>query len=140
MLEKDLEDQGCGWQPKSYIHTSKPQIQNVELRKGRLGIRTIPCIFGEEKNQVPLMCFVCVCVCVCVWKRGEKFKIRPSREQDLGSLILFIYLFIFWFGGCLGPFITTTRIMRRRLKGHHLQMVLDGVDLDTPGKILISSF
>ena len=34
----------------SYIHTLKPQIQNVEPRKERLGIKTIPCVFGEERR------------------------------------------------------------------------------------------
>ena len=50
MLEKDLESQGYGQQLKSYIHTPKPQIQSVEPRKRRQGIRTIPCVFGEERR------------------------------------------------------------------------------------------
>ena len=33
---------------KSYIHTPKPQIQDVEPRKGRLGLKTIPCILGGD--------------------------------------------------------------------------------------------
>ena len=35
---------------KIYIHTPKPQIQSVEPMKKRLGIRTIPCVFGEERR------------------------------------------------------------------------------------------
>ena len=59
---------------KSYIHTPKPQIQSVEPRKGRLGIRTIPSIFGEErKNQEALMYF-----CWCL--EEEKKKQKPCRE------------------------------------------------------------
>ena len=37
--------------PKKLRPHPKPQIQSVEPRKRRLGVRTIPCVFGEEKNQ-----------------------------------------------------------------------------------------
>ena len=46
---------------KSYIYTPKPQIQSVEPRKGRLGIRTIPCVFGEERRIKNFdVCFGCL--------------------------------------------------------------------------------
>ena len=61
--------------------------------KLRLGIRTIPCIFGEEKNQVPLMCFVCVCL-------EERRKAQNSSRQRVGpkkSHFLFVYFyFLVW--------------------------------------------
>ena len=43
MLEKDLK-------VLATIHTPKPQTQSVEPRKRRLGIRTIPYVFGEERR------------------------------------------------------------------------------------------
>ena len=66
-----------------------------------------------------------------VWRRGEKLKIYPSRAQDQRSL------FFFWSGGAWGLFIAPTRFTR---KGCRLQMVLDGVDLDSPKKILTFNF
>ena len=36
---------------KSYIHTPKPQIQSVEPRKRRLGIRTIPCVLVNREES-----------------------------------------------------------------------------------------
>ena len=66
MLEKNLECQGCGQQLKSYIHTPKPQIQSAEPRRRRLGIRTIPCIFGDKGRIKRLKYVFCVCVCVYV--------------------------------------------------------------------------
>ena len=43
----------------SYKATStplKPKSQSVEPRRRRLGVRTIPCVFGDKKNQEVLMC------------------------------------------------------------------------------------
>ena len=57
---------------KSYIHTPNPQIQGIEPRKRKLGIRTITCIFGEEKNQEALICFVSIFVCKNVFRREGK--------------------------------------------------------------------
>ena len=54
------------------MHTPKTQIQGIEPRKRRLGIRTIPSIFGEEKNQEALICFVSVFVCKNLFGREGK--------------------------------------------------------------------
>lgn len=35
---------------KGFIHTPKPQIPSVESRIRRLDIRTIPCVFGEQRR------------------------------------------------------------------------------------------
>ena len=43
----------------SYKATStplKPKSQSVEPRRRRLGVRTIPYVFGDEKNQEVLTC------------------------------------------------------------------------------------
>ena len=32
------------------MHTSKPQIQGMESRRGRLGARTLPCNYGEKRR------------------------------------------------------------------------------------------
>ena len=37
-----------------------------------MGIRTIPCIFGEEKNQEAMICFMGVFVCKNVFGRKGK--------------------------------------------------------------------
>ena len=82
---------------KKLHHTPKPQIQGVEPRKRRLSIRTIPCIFGEEKSQETLICCVSVFVCKNVFGREEKMcKKRPGKEQNpKKSLFL-------WSGGAWG--------------------------------------
>ena len=74
------------------MHTPKTQIQGIEPRKRRLGIRTIPSIFGEEKNQEALICFVSVFVCKNVFGREEM-----CRKCEIM---------------CLGPFIALARITR----------------------------
>ena len=69
---------------KSYIHTPKPQIQSVELRKGRLGIRTIPCfLVKREESRNFDVCFGCFLVFgreknKCVERLG---KMRISRKK-----------------------------------------------------------
>ena len=128
MLEKDLESQGCGQQLKSYIHTPKLQIQSVEPRRRRLGIRTIPCIFGEKGRIKRLRC-------VFVFEREEKCvdNVQEEIKTQKNNLL--------WSGGCPGPFIAPTRFTRRwPFKGCHLQMALNQVYLDTPGIILTSCF
>ena len=68
---------------KSYIHTLKPQIQNVEPRKRRLGIKTIPCIFGEEGRIKRFGCVFCVFICVkmCLVKRKNVQKTSRQRAK-----------------------------------------------------------
>ena len=82
MLEKDLEGQGCGWQPKSFIHTPKPQIPSVESRKRRLGKNnTLGFLVKREEStsfDVFFGCFLCG-----VWKREkhvEKHVEKPGKE------------------------------------------------------------
>ena len=61
---------------KSYIHTPKPQIQTVEPRKGRLGIRIIPCVlWWRGKNQEAFMCFL-------VFGREKKCVEKLGKEQN----------------------------------------------------------
>ena len=48
--EKAIKRKGCGLQLKSYIHTPKPQIQGMEPRRGRFGVRTLPCDCGEKRR------------------------------------------------------------------------------------------
>ena len=72
---------GCGQQLKSYIHTPKPQIQSVELRRKRLGIRTIPCIFGEEGRIKRLGCVFCVFLCVKMCLGETKNVQKTSRHR-----------------------------------------------------------
>ena len=91
---------------KSYIHTPKPQIQGVEPRKRRLGIRTKPCIFGEEKNQEALICFVNVFMCKNAFGREGKCVENIQVESRTPESLLFFGL------GCLGPFIAPTQITR----------------------------
>ena len=136
MLEKDLGSQGCGQQLKSYIHTPKPQIQDVEPRKRSLGIRTIPCIFGEEKNQEALICFVSVFVYKNVFGKEGKCVENVQAESRTQESLLFVF---FQSGGAWG-LLQPQHILRGGGQGHPFQMVLDWVDLDTPGKILTSCF
>ena len=55
---------------KRYIHTPKPQIQSVEPRKRRLGMRTMHCVFlvkREELRSFDVFFFLGVFLCVfCV--------------------------------------------------------------------------
>ena len=75
---------------KSYIHTPKPQIQGVEPRKRRLGIRTKPCIFGEEKNQEALICFVNVFMCKNAFGReGKCVENIQAKSRTPKSLLFF---------------------------------------------------
>ena len=41
---------------KATYTPQKPKYQSVETRRRRLGVRTIPCVFGDKKNQEVLMC------------------------------------------------------------------------------------
>ena len=55
-----------------------------------MGIRTIPCIFGEEKNQKVLICFLGVFVCRNVFggeRKHAKNVQAESRAQE--SLLSF---------------------------------------------------
>ena len=79
MLGKDLEGQGCGQQLESYIHTPKPQIQDVEPRRRRLGIRTISCVFGEIEESRNFDVFFWV---FFVFERGEKRVEKTSRKKN----------------------------------------------------------
>ena len=83
---------------KKLHHTPKPQIQSVEPRRRRLGIRTIPCVFGEER-RIKRFWYV-------FWKRGERCSKRLSRAQEPGRPLFF------WFEGCLGPFIALAHFSR----------------------------
>ena len=84
---------------KKLHHTPKPQIQSVKPRRRRLGIRTIPCVFGEER-RIKRFWYV-------FWKRGERCRKRLSRAQEPGRPLFF------WFEGCLGPFIALAHFSRR---------------------------
>jgi len=73
---------------KSYIHTLKPQIQSIEPRKRRLGIRTMPYVFGEERRIKKLGCIFFLflkkmffCMFFGVWKRENHLE-KPGREQN----------------------------------------------------------
>ena len=57
---------------KKATSTPKCRIQSVEPRKGRLGIRTIPCFVGEERRIKRLCCvFWAFCVGFLVFRRGK---------------------------------------------------------------------
>ena len=120
---------------KSYIHTPKPQIQSVEPRKGRLGIGTIPCVFGEERRIKNLWCVFFSVVFFGVWKKEKTCREAGQKENfrkkcGLSDL-----------GGCLGLFIAPTRTLRRQpFKGCQPQNSSNRVDLDTFGKVLTSYF
>ena len=68
---------------KSYIHAPKPQIQSVEPRRRRLGIRIIPCIFGEEGRINRLGCVFCVFLCVkmCLGERKNVQRMSKQRAK-----------------------------------------------------------
>ena len=70
---------------KSYIHTLKPQIQSVEPRKGRLDIRTIPCVFlvkREESRSFDVFFFFFFGCDFGVWKGEKKCEEKLGREQN----------------------------------------------------------
>ena len=69
---KRIRSQGCGQYLESYIHTPKPQIQDVEPRRRRVGIRKIPCVFSEERKIKKLLCVLCFL--------GEKY--GEKREKN----------------------------------------------------------
>ena len=50
MLGKPIKRKGCGLQLKSYIHTPKPQFQDMKPRRGTLSARTLPCDCGEKRR------------------------------------------------------------------------------------------
>ena len=59
---------------KRYIHTPKPQIQSVEPRKRRLGMRTMPCVFLVKREELRSfdVFFFWVFFCVFfVFERGK---------------------------------------------------------------------
>ena len=58
-----------------------------------MGIRTIPCIFGKEKNQEALMCFLCL---------EERRKAKNSSKQRAGPRESLLLLFLV--GGVLEAF------------------------------------
>ena len=82
---------------KSYIHTPNPQIQGIEPRKRKLGIRSIPFIFGEEKNQEALIYFVSVFLWKNVFGREGKFVENVQVKSKTQESLLF-----FWSGGAWG--------------------------------------
>ena len=41
---------------KSYIHTPKPQIQDMEPRKGRMNARTLPCDCEKREESKVFRC------------------------------------------------------------------------------------
>jgi len=49
-----------------------------------LGIRTIPCIFGEERRINKLWCVF------CVWKRGKTCRKHPGRGKNSEKMISFL--------------------------------------------------
>ena len=104
----------------------KPQIQDAELRRRRLGIRTIPYIFGEEGRIKRLRCvfFFCVFMCKNVFGREEKCVESIQVESKTQKIPSFFGLQVpgafygpnkLYKAATLRPFIG--------LKGHHLQMV-----------------
>jgi len=56
-----------------------------------LGIRTIPCIFGEEKNQEALICFVSVFLCKNVFGREGKCVENVQVESKTQKSLLFFF-------------------------------------------------
>ena len=87
MLEKDLEGQGCEWQLKSFIHTPKPQIPSVELRKRRLGIRTIPWVFLVKREEsrtfdVLFLFYFFFMVFVCVLVFGREKNVQKNQVEN----------------------------------------------------------
>ena len=41
---------------KSYIHTPKPQIQDMEPKRAKLGARTLPCDCGKREESKVFRC------------------------------------------------------------------------------------
>ena len=72
---------------KRYIHTPKPQIQSVEPRKRRLGMRTMPCVFLVKREELRsfdvFFFFGCFFVCFLCLKEGKTCGKIPSKEQKL---------------------------------------------------------
>ena len=55
-----------------------------------MGTRTIPCIFGEEKNQVALICFMSVFMCKNAFGRERKcVENIQAKSRTLESLLFF---------------------------------------------------
>ena len=65
---------------KSYIHTSKPQIQSVETKERKIGYRNNTlCFWWGEKNQEALMWFLVFGrEKKCVEKLGKK---KTSKKK-----------------------------------------------------------
>ena len=61
-----------------------------------MGTRIILCIFGEEKNQEALICFLGVYVCGNVFG-GERIRAKNVQVESKIQEILF-----FWSGGAWG--------------------------------------
>ena len=69
-----------------------------------------------------------------VFGREEKHVEDVQAESRTKGDLFFFFLY----EGCVGPFIALAHLSRAL--HHHLQNAMDWVDLDTPRKILTSSF
>ena len=77
-----MERKGCGLYLKSHIHTPKPQIQDMEPRRERLGARTLPCDCGEKRRIKS--------VWICLEKKLERReKERESAQITAQKLVFF---------------------------------------------------
>ena len=77
-----MERKGCGLYLKSHIHTPKPQIQDMEPRRERLGARTLPCDCGEKRRIKS--------VWMCLEKKLERReKERESTQKTAQKLVFF---------------------------------------------------
>ena len=77
-----MERKGCGLYLKSHIHTPKPQIQDMEPRRERLGARTLPCDCGEKRRIKS--------VWMCLEKKLERReKEREPAQKTAQKLVFF---------------------------------------------------
>ena len=66
----------------------------MEPRRGRWRVWTLPCIFGEEKNQEALMCFFSFSFFLVffVFGREEKSSVHPGWKKGArGSLFFLVW-------------------------------------------------
>ena len=87
--------------------------QSLEQERPWLGIRTIPCIFVEEKNQEALICFISAFMCKNVFGREGKCVENvqaESRTQENLFFFSFSFFFFFLVWRCLGPFVAPSTL------------------------------
>ena len=118
---------------KSFIHTLKPQIPSVEPRKRRLGIRTIPCVFREERRIKKFWCvFWMFFLCFLVFGREKNMEKNQAESKTQKKNVLPQV----W--GVPGAIYSPG--MNFEVTALQPPKAFNWVNLDTPGKLLTSCF